>query len=300
MLNTSGLTPLLLPDIKRVYIEAGKARPPEYTQFMNVEDLDWQGEKDLQLAGTGLMPSKPEGTPFAAQEAILGGTKAYTSQPYGFALEISAEMWEDDLMGAVMKIVQGMTRGAMDREEIQAHIVLNQAFNTAFSGFRAGEALIQRNHTLLDGTQIHNTPATSQSFGIAYLQGMIQRFHALVGHRDSMPRLMAPRLIIVTPQNLFVAREILGSATKPFTADNEVNSLTQEGFALLVDHFITNQNHHFALAAQGEHDLNFRWRNRRTLDMFDDPRIRGAVATVYQRHTDGTFGDWEGIDGSGN
>jgi hypothetical protein len=28
--------------------------------------------------------------------------------------------------------------------------------------------------------------------------------------------------------------------------------------------------------------------------------LKAAVATVYQRHTDGQFGAWEGVDGSGN
>ncbi len=298
--STVGLAALLLPDLKNVHIEEGKERPPEYTFWANVDDMDWQGETDRNVAGLGAMPSKPQGTPFSAQEPIQGGTKSYEAHPYGFAMEITWEMYRDDQYGLMVQLVQGMSRGARYREEVQAHIVLNQAFNTAFAGFQSGQALVQRSHTLLDGNVAHNTPAVSESFGITYLQGMIQRFHALTTHRDGMPRLMSPSVILISANNLFTAREILGTDKKPFTANNEQNSLIQEEMSYAISHYLTNTNHHFTLAPKGEHDLNFRWRDRRIFDMYDDPRTKSAVATVYQRHTDGSFGKWEGVDGSGN
>lgn len=300
MITTVGLAPLLLPDLKHVYIQEGKERPPEHTYWANVEDLDWQGEKDLHLSGIGAMPSKPQGTPFSTSEPILGSTKTYTANPFGLALEITWEMYRDDLYGVMVELIQGLSRAARFRQEVSAHKVLNNGFSTSFVGFTASEALVQRSHVLLDGNTLHNTPATSQTFSVLYLQGMIQRFHAMTTHRDAMPRLMAPRTILITPQNLFVAREILGSTHKPFTADNEINSILQEELSYAVNHFITNQNFHFTLAARGEHDLNFKWRDHEIFDMYDDPRLKAAVATVYQRHTDGEFGAWEGCDASGN
>lgn len=300
MISTVGLAPLLLPDLMNVYVEEGKERPPEYGNWANISELEWQGAKDLNLAGLGAMPAKPQGSPFATSEPILGGTKTYTASPFGLALEISWEMYRDDLYGLMVELIQGLARAARFRQEVSAHSVLNNAFSTSFVGFRAGQALVQRGHTLLDGNTLHNTPATSQSFSVLYLQGMIQRFHAMTTHRDAMPRLMAPRTILITPQNLFVAREILGSSNKPFTADNEINSILQEELSYAVNHFITNQNFHFTLAARGEHDLNFKWRDHEVFDMYDDPRLKAAVATVYQRHTLGEFGSFEGTDGSGN
>lgn len=300
MVTTVGLAPLLLPDLSNIHIEAGKERPLEYTQILNVEDLAWQGEKSLQLATLGTMPAKPQGTPFASSEPILGSTKTYEASPFGMAFEVSWEMYRDDLYGAIVEIIQSMARSGRYREEVAAHEVLNQAFNTSFVGFKAGEALVQRSHTLLDGSTAHNTPAVSEAFSITYLQGMIQRFHAMTTHRDGMPRLMTPVTAVIAPQYLFTAREILSSSLKPFTANNEINSLIEEDMNYMVSHYLTNPNHHFVVAQRGEHDLNFKWRDRPMFDMYDDLRLKAAVATHYQRHTNGTFGDWEGIDGSGN
>lgn len=299
MPDSSGLSSLLVPDLKRVFVETGKEFPPEYPVWCNVEDMDWQGEKEYQLSGLGTMPNKPEGTAFTTDEPITGGTRTYTANPFGLAIEITWEMWRDDLYGVMVELIQSLARAGRNREETDAHHPLNNAFSTSFVGFTASEALVQTSHSNLDGSTQNNTPTTSQSFGLTYLQGAMIRFENLTDDRG-LPRRLSPRLVIIDSSNRFVAREILGSAHKPFTADNEINSLLQDDLSWMVNHYLTTATYHFLLAGKGNHDISFRWRDRPIFDMFDDPRSRVAVATVYQRHTRGGFGSWKGIDGSGN
>jgi hypothetical protein len=104
-------------------------------------------------------------------------------------------------------------------------------------------------------------------------------------------------MALITSANKFVAREILGSAGKPYTAQNEINALIDEDLAFMVCHYITTSTYWFLSAAKGIHDLNFFWRDQPIFDVFDDPWTKNAIATVYQRHTKG-FGTWRGIDGS--
>ena len=297
MITVAGLSTLLLPDFKRVYFETGKERPAEYTLFLNVEDLDWQGEKDLQISGLSTMPAKAEGSQFALDAPILGGQKQYTANPYGLAVEISWEMWRDDLYGVMKELIGSIARAGRNKQEVQAHSVMNNAFSTSFVGFTAAESLCQTSHALLNGATADNRPTTDIGVSVTYLQGAITRYENMVDERG-LPRLMAPRMYLYGPSNRFVGREILGSSHKPFSANNEINSLVQDDLSVMVDHYLTTSTYHFLLAAQGEHDLNFRWRDHALFDMFDDPRTKTAVATGYQRHTDGVFGAWQGVDGS--
>jgi hypothetical protein len=104
-------------------------------------------------------------------------------------------------------------------------------------------------------------------------------------------------MALVAPFNKWRAREIFGSAGKPYTAQNEVNALIEDDLAYMIVHYFTTSTYWFLLAAKGIHDLQFQWRDHPIFDSFDDPRTKNAVFTSYQRHAHG-WGSPRGIDGS--
>jgi len=287
---------LLSPDLRRVFVDTGKERPLEYEAFLNVEDMPWNPVTDRQISGLGQMPTKPEGTQFAFDEPILGGTKAHTATPYGLAVEITFEMWRDELYGVMRELIAEMARAARNRQEVSAWSILNNAFSTSFVGFTSGEALCATSHTRLDGGTTANRPSPDISFSTTGLQAALTRFENMVDERG-LPRLMQPSLAIVAPENKFTAREVLGSVGKPGTADNEINALVDEDLSWMICHYLTTTTYHFLAAAKGVHDLQFLWADRPIFDSFDDPRTKNAVFTAYQRFTQG-WGSYRGLDGS--
>src|SRR6266850_2188634 len=296
-INTGGFAPLLSPEFRRVYFETGKERPEEYALWANVDNMEWNPIKDQQVAGLGTMPAKPQGTQFTFDEPILGANKEYEANPFGLAVEITWEMWRDDLYGVMRELIAGLARASRNRLEISAHSVINNAFNTSFPGFTSGESLCSTAHVTLSGQTLANRPSPDISFSITGIQNSVQRFENMVDERG-LPRLLTPVMAFISPLNKFVAREILGSSGKPFTADNEINALLEEDQSWMVDHYITIQTFWFLMCAKGVHDLNFLLRDRPIFDSFDDPMTKNAVFTSYQRHADGSFGSWRGIDGS--
>jgi hypothetical protein len=110
---------------------------------------------------------------------------------------------------------------------------------------------------------------------------------------------MQPSLIVVGPQNKFTAREILGSSMKPFTANNEINSLADEDLSWTVSHYFpaAQSGQWFMMSPKGTHDLNFFVRSAPVFDYFDDPWTGNAIYTAWQRHV-GSFFDWHGVYGS--
>ena len=288
---------LLAPDLRKVYFETGKDRPREYPIVFNVSDMEWNPITDKQVSGLGTMPSKNEGVQFTMDEIILGGTKAYTASPYGLAVEITYEAWRDELYGALKEMVRCLSRAGHNREEVAAWSAFNNAFSTSYTGFGSGESLCSTTHTGLDGETRANQPSPDIGLSITGLQNMITNFEGMEDERG-LPRLMAPSMLVISPSNKFVAREILGSGGKPYTTDNEINALVEEDLKYMVCHYLTTSAYWFALSSKESHDLNFFWRDHPIFDMFDDPYTKGAVATAYQRHTNGEYGSWRGVYGS--
>jgi len=292
-----GFTPFLTPNLRQVFIDTGKERPPEFSLVGNVATMDWNPETDQQVSGLGTMPPKPEGSQFTLDRMILGGSKVYTGAPFGSAIEFTWEMWRDELYSVAQAMVGEMGRSSSNRVEVSFWSVFNNAFSDSFVGFTAGESLVRTSHTGLDGVVRANRPSPDIGFSITGIQNAITRFEGLTDERN-LPRLMAPVMAIIAPSNKFAAREILGSAGKPYTADNELNALIEEDLSWLVCHYLTTATNWFLVAAKGVHDLWFRWRDQPMFDGFDDPWTKNAIYTSYQRHTDGQFGSWRGVDGS--
>lgn len=289
---------LLAPDLRKVYVDTGKEYPREYVEAVNIEDMNWNPETDRQISGLGAMGEKPEGSQFNLDQPILGGTKAYLAIPYGLAIEVTWEMWRDELYGIMAEMVREMARSSRNREEVAGWDAHNNAFSTSYVGFTAGESLCSTAHvSYATGVTQANRPTTEIGFSVTGIQNSLIRFHNLKNERG-LPMLLRPTVAIVSPTNVFIAREILGSSSKPYTADNEINALIQEDLRWMVSHYKTNANHWHLQAKKGEHDINFRWRDRPMFDNFDDPWTKNAIFTCYQRHTVSTFGSWRGIDGS--
>lgn len=295
-MQRSGFAAFLKPDAYRVYIETGKERPPEFTAVLNVDDMPWNPITDRQVSGLSTLRSMPEGDTFPRDEAIMGGSKDYEAAPYGLAVEITYPMWKDDQYGVMYELVGELARSSRNKCETDAWSPFNGAFDTAINGFTASESLCSTSHTGLDGITRANRPSTDLGFSTLAVQGACVRFENMTNERG-LPRLLAPVLALISPENKFLAREVLGSVGKPMTADNEQNALMEEDLRWMVVHYFTNVKQWFICAAQGIHDINFFFRDRPIFDMFDDPFSKNAIATVYQRHTKG-FGTWRGVDGS--
>jgi hypothetical protein len=290
------ISALLAPDLRKVYVDTGKERPLEYPAFFNVSDMEWNPVTDQQVSGLGTLPGKSEGDSFSLDELLIGGTKTYTASPYGLAVEITYEAWRDELYGVLREMVRELSRASRNRQEVDAWSVLNNAFSTSYTGFTASTSLCSTSQSGLDGTSHANRPSPDVGFSQTGLQNAITRFETMTDERN-LPRLMRPAQIVLGPANKFVAREVLGSPQKAYTADNEINALIEEDLTYMVCHYLTTSTYWFLAASKGEHDINFLWRDHPIFDMFDDPWTKNAVATVYQRHTKG-FATWRGIDGS--
>ena len=294
--NRGSIAALLAPDLHKVFFETGKERPLEHPYWINVGEMPYNPMTDQAVAGLGTMPSKNEGASFSLDELMIGGTKTYTASAWGMACEITWEAYRDELYGALQEMVRGMQKAARYRQEVQAHLLLNNAF-TSGTGFDS-TYLCSTSHTKIDGSTWGNRPSVDIGLSLAGIQAMSTAFENLTDERG-LPRLMAASMLIIHHSKKFIAREIFGSGGKPYTAQNEINAILDEDLKYFCSHYLTSTTAWFGHVPKSDHDVNMYWRDYPIFDCFDDPRTKNAVATAYQRFATG-FGSaygWWGTTG---
>lgn len=288
---------LLVPDLKKVFVETGKERPLEHPSIFNTPSMESNPEKDGQISGLGTMPTKPEGSMFALDQPVIGSTKTWTAVPYGLAVEFTREWWRDELYGIARTLSAGLKKAGVNKREVQAFSILNNAFSTSYTGFTASEALCATSHaSFAGGSAQANRPTVDIGLSVTGLQQGLLAFEGQLDERG-LPQLMTPSTIVIHQANRFIAQEILGSALKPFTANNEINSLAGEDLSVFVSHYLTSQTAWFLLAAKGVHSLDVRERDALEFDMFQDPWTQNGVMVAYQRFAEG-WESWRGVYGS--
>lgn len=299
-MQSTAFAGLIAPNLRKVVLDVGREWPIEYDKVLNTGGMDWNPMVDRIYAGLGTMPSMPQGDRFTMDQGVQGPTKQYEASPYGMGVEITYIMWRDDLYGVMRELVAGLAQASRYRMEISAWSAFNNAFNTSYSGFVSGESLCSTSHVSFADASVTNAnrPSPDIGFGVTAIQGSVQRYRALTNARG-LPRLIAPTMALINGYNQFVAREVLGSAGKPFTANNEVNSLLQEELSWMVCRFLTSQTAWFLNASKGVHDVNFLVRDEPIYDSWDDPFTKNAIFSCWQRHmAASSWGQWAGVDGS--
>ena len=289
---------LLAPDLRKVCVGAGLERPTEYPNVVNTPPMEWNPITDRYISALGTMPTKSEGSQFTLDQQILGGSKVTEAVSYGLAYEVTREAYEDELYGQFRAGAKFLGRSSNHRMEVDAWSPFNNAFSASFLG-QDSLALCHIAHTRLDGgATTANRPTPEIGFSVTGLQNGLLAFEGMQDERG-MPRLMQPSMCIVGPQNKFNAREILGSSLKPFTANNEINSLIDEDLTWMVCHYFAAAQgaQWFLTSPKGVHDINFFVRSAPVFDAFDDPWTGNAIYTVWQRHV-ASFLDYHGVYGS--
>lgn len=286
---------LLEPKLRNIWNQSWPPRPLEYPRFTNVTSSRKAQETDFKMTGLGSMVNKAEGTDVSYGDPIPGGTKVYTHTANALGYKITQEMQRHELYGQIAKLETSLMRSAVDRQETDAASILNNGFSTSFAGFVSSEALFSTSHARLDGgTAQSNRPSTDISLGVTALQNGLIQFHLMLDDRGR-PFLSVPRLLIIHPNDLMTARELLGSDYKPGTANNEINALREDNLQYMVSHYVTDTNAWFLLG--DNHDLNFIWDLRPQVDMDEDFDSKDIKRTLVQAYSEG-YGEWRGSYGS--
>jgi hypothetical protein len=286
-------------------------RETEYTRWMNIESSEQAFEDEVEFAGVGVMPEKPEGSAIIYDDLIQGGTKRYLHLSYGLGSRASWELIEDDKYGVIKQAPKAHSRSAMFiREQVAANV-----FNLGFSSVTTtdGVSLFNTAHPLLGGANATNVgpgvssvitatgtypnrPTPDVDLSFTAVETMVTQFERLID-AQGIPIRFKPRWVLIAPENKFIAREILGSAARPYTADNELNALLGEDLQFQICHYFTAAGPWFVTTEKESHQAKFFDRHPIDTDYDDDFDSRSTKMLSYQRFSAGAT-SWPGLWGS--
>lgn len=296
--------PLLLePKLSNIWNEAYPNYPVEWPQMFNTRTSQKAQTTDYKMTDFGTLRYKAEGEDVSYDEPINGPTKVYTPVTYGLGYKVTAEMRRHELYGQIDRLENALLKSAVDNQETLAALILNNGFSATApagsDGYSAtgfdGLALFSTAHTRLDGGATQgNRPSADVDFGLTAVQNMVIAFHTLKDDRGR-PQQIRPRLLIIHPNDIMTAREIINSELKPGTANNDINALREDNLSFMVSHYLTDGDAWFARA--DVHDASFVWDLRPETSMDTDFDSEDLKRKVLQAAATG-FGEWRGWYGS--
>jgi hypothetical protein len=122
-------------------------------------------------------------------------------------------------------------------------------FNNGFSSVTTadGVALFSASHTLPSGGTIRNILSSAADLSQSSLDTMLKDFETQFVGDSGIIYNIRPKKLLVAPDNKRYARELVGSELKPDSADNNLNSLKDEGLSVISSPHLTDSDAWFLL-----------------------------------------------------
>jgi phage major head subunit gpT-like protein len=297
--RSSGFSHLLAPGLRKVFFEQYNMWPQEFSQVFNMESSSRSYEEDSEVTGLGKMPEKPEGRSIAYDDPFQADQrKRYTHVAFGLGFRVTEELFNDDLYRIINRMPSALARSARQTQEVESWNIFNNGFTTeqtidGVSLFNTAHPNIARD---AGSGPFANRPATEADLAVTSLQAAIENFENTTDDRD-LNLMIKPSLMIVAPENKWMARELLNSTKKPHTADNEINALQDEDLKFMVSHYLTDTDAWFLVGRKADHSLTYFTRKSVVFDNDDDFDSGDAKFKGSMRFSVGATG-WRGTYGT--
>lgn len=297
MAGRGSFGPLLSPGLNAIFFDNLRVTKPVHQMWINVESSKRAWEDDYKVAGLGRMVQKAEGAVYTFDEPISGDTRRYIHLTYGLGFRVTQEMYEDDLYGVMTRMTKELAKAANYNKEVQAASVLNNAFDSNYTGFDGLELCSTAHVNLGDGNTQANEPATAADFGLAALQAAIEAFESWTDDRGFIID-VTPKTLVHATGDIWEAGEVLESEYVPDTADNNKNIVRSKyGITPFHNKFLTDADAWFLIGDKSDHDMKMFIRKDTSFGDAEDPLNGDMIYTARQRLSVG-FGDWRGVYGS--
>lgn len=188
------------------------------SSVFNVERIENGAVITEIFRGAGLWELKPEIQDVPEAHFAMGNPQTFTVSEYAQSLDISKNLFDDDMYNLVNKAVRDMARkGRMTRDR-NAFAIFRNSFTTAITN--DGVSIINDAHPTLGGGVVDNkmTGVLSEiNLNLAIIQLIEQKT------QDGVIAGSMPKTLLVPPRLFKLAVEITESELRSSTNNNDIN-----------------------------------------------------------------------------
>ena len=270
----------------------------QHAEIFDTENSDRAFEEEVMLGGFGTANTKQEGAAVGYDDAQESFTARYTHETIALAFSITEEAVEDNLYDRIAtRYTKALARSMANTKQIKAANVLNNGFNSAFTG-GDGVELFSSAHVSLSSSTNRNELSTASDLSETSLEQALIDIAAFKDERGL--KIAARGMKLIIPSALqFTAERILKSAQRVGTADNDINAVKSMGMlpqGYVVNNFLTDTDAFF-IKTDVPNGLKHMVRAPIKTAMEGDFDTGNMRYKARERYSFG-FSDWRGIFGS--
>lgn len=306
---------LLEPKLRKLLYESYDEIPEQFSQVFNVQtskkakETDYGmgamspwvefGSSTTPVAGATALPVIPYAVISPAQE------RTYTHKEFAQGFIVERKFADDEMYHVIEKMPKDLARAGRYKVEGDAASLFNTA---GTANIYDGVPLLSDVHPLVMGAiQAPGKTSTGAALGIgktsnlmiggvsdAKIKEAMIKMRSQVDEAGKLIQFKADT-IVCSPYNEFLVREILQSAQKSGTTDNDINSI-QGRLKIVVLDFLTADVPWFVLDSK-RNQINFFWRVKPEFNRTIDYDSLASKYAGYMRYSFGVS-DFRGIVGS--
>ena len=270
----------------------------QHAEIFDTENSDRAFEEEVMLGGFGTANTKQEGAAVGYDDAQESFTARYTHETIALAFSITEEAVEDNLYDRIAtRYTKALARSMANTKQIKAANVLNNGFNSAFTG-GDGVELFSSAHVSLSSSTNRNELSTASDLSETSLEQALIDIAAFKDERGL--KIAARGMKLIIPSALqFTAERILKSAQRVGTADNDINAVKSMGMlpqGYVVNNFLTDTDAFF-IKTDVPNGLKHMVRAPIKTAMEGDFDTGNMRYKARERYSFG-FSDWRGSFGS--
>lgn len=219
-----------------------------FKKVMTERDI-WQSSEIHDLP---LYNQVEEGQDYSFYKQNQGVSKTLKPVKYGLGFSISEEAVSDGKFDFIADAIKKMAKSAKESQEISAMNIFNNGFDSELSA--DGQYVFDTDHTLPSGLTFRNM-ITAADLSATSLEQMLIDFETQQIGDSGIIYNIKPKVLLVNPASKRYAMELIGSDLKADTADNNMNSLKQDGLIVVSSPHLTDTDAWFLLASPEETGL---------------------------------------------
>jgi len=234
----------LLPGLNALFGLEYARYGEEHKEIYETETSERSFEEETKLSGFSAAPVKNEGSAIAYDNAQEAWTARYNHETIALGFSLTEEAIEDNLYDSLSaRYTKGLARAMAYTKQVKAAAVLNNAFNSAYTG-GDGVSLLNASHPLVNGGTNSNAPSTAADLNETALENAVIQIAAWTDERGLLIA-AKPRKLVVPPALQFVATRLLETELRVGTNNNDINAIKNNGAipeGYTINHFLTATN----------------------------------------------------------
>lgn len=243
----------MLPVLEELFRSELAQHPMRREQIFKTVSTDRDIWQSSELHDMPLFQQVAEGQDYSFYRQNQGLSKTLTILKYGLGFSISEEAMEDGKIDFISDAVKKMAKSARESQEISAMNIFNNGFSSETTP--DGLSVFNTAHTLPSGLTFRNKLSVDADLSPTSLEQMLVDFETEFIGDSGIIYNMSPKVLLVHPENKRYAMEIIGSDLKADSADNNMNSLKQDGLRVISSPHLTDSDAWFLLASPEETGL---------------------------------------------